>query len=99
MADASCLGRQPVALLLLPAGAAGAGGIARDLVADGQLVNYDAIHPHTLFRERLGTKVGDFPHAERIGRETISLPLHARLEPEEVDGVVDALRSVLEEAR
>ncbi len=65
----------------------------------GAMVNYDAIHPHTLFRERLGTKVGDFPHAERIGRETISLPLHARLEPEEVDGVVDALRSVLEEAR
>jgi dTDP-4-amino-4,6-dideoxygalactose transaminase len=52
-----------------------------------------------LFRERLRTKVGDFPFAERIGRETISLPLHARLEPEDVDSVVDALRSVLEEAR
>ncbi|MEK6225056.1 MAG: DegT/DnrJ/EryC1/StrS family aminotransferase [Chloroflexota bacterium] len=81
------------------------GGDRRDAVVKGlralgigAMVNYDAIHPHTLFRERLKTKIGDFPQAERIGRETISLPFHARLEPEEVDGVVDALRSVLDEA-
>jgi dTDP-4-amino-4,6-dideoxygalactose transaminase len=50
---------------------------------------------HTVFRERLGTRPGSFPHAERIGRETISLPLHARLEPESVDHVVDSIRSAL----
>lgn len=65
----------------------------------GAMVNYDAIHTHTVFRERLGTGIGDFPNAERIGAETVSLPLHARLDPDAVDDVVDAVRVILEEAR
>jgi len=67
--------------------------------AIGAMVNYDAIHPQTVFRERLGTWIGDFPNAERIGTETISLPLHARLDRDAVDDVVDALRAILDEAR
>jgi dTDP-4-amino-4,6-dideoxygalactose transaminase len=65
----------------------------------GAMVNYDAIHPHTVFRERLGTGVGDFPNAERIGQQTVSLPLHARLDRDAVDDVVDAIRAILDEAR
>jgi dTDP-4-amino-4,6-dideoxygalactose transaminase len=65
----------------------------------GAMVNYDAIHSHTIFRERLGAEIGAFPNAERIGRETISLPLHARLEMEAVDDVADALVSILADPR
>lgn len=65
----------------------------------GAMVNYEAIHLHKLFRERLGTRAGEFPNAERIGRETISLPLHARLTTESADEVVNALRSALDEPR
>jgi dTDP-4-amino-4,6-dideoxygalactose transaminase len=63
----------------------------------GAMVNYDAIHTHTLFRDRLGTRPGDFPNAELVGRETISLPLHARLEMESVDEVAETLRLILAE--
>ena len=65
----------------------------------GAMVNYEAIHLHTLFRERLGTADGDFPNAERIGRETISLPLHARLATDAVDEVVEALTSAVDQPR
>ncbi len=59
------------------------------------MVNYRAIHGQTLFRQRLGTKLGDFPHAERIGADTISLPLYPALTYEEVDEVADAIASAL----
>jgi UDP-4-amino-4-deoxy-L-arabinose-oxoglutarate aminotransferase len=60
----------------------------------GAVVNYEPIHCHSLFRERLGIRV-DLPNAERIGRETLSLPLHARLDAEAVDHVAASLREVV----
>jgi dTDP-4-amino-4,6-dideoxygalactose transaminase len=65
----------------------------------GAMVNYEPIHAHKLFRERLGTRIGQFPNAERIGRETISLPLHARLDATSVDEVADALDSSVTNTR
>jgi dTDP-4-amino-4,6-dideoxygalactose transaminase len=75
--------------------------VVRELrgVGISAMVNYEAFHDHTLFRERLGTKAGDHPNAERIGAETLSLPLHARLAIEAVDDVADALVSILGERR
>ena len=37
-------------------------------------VHYPAMHLFTLYRG-LGFKEGDFPHAEKVGRETVTLPL------------------------
>ena len=37
-------------------------------------VHYPALHLFTAYR-KLGYKEGDFPNAERIGRETVTLPL------------------------
>ena len=37
-------------------------------------VHYPAMHLFSLFRQ-LGCRPGDFPHAERIGRSTVSLPM------------------------
>jgi UDP-4-amino-4-deoxy-L-arabinose-oxoglutarate aminotransferase len=63
----------------------------------GVAVNYRAIHLLTYYRERFGFHEGDFPNAERIGNSTISLPMYPGLEDEEVDAVIEGVRSVCEE--
>ena len=57
-------------------------------------VHYPAIHLFTLFRE-LGYRPGDFPHAERIGRSTVSLPLFPAMQDGDVDRVCAALGPAL----
>ena len=57
------------------------------------VVNYRAIHLLTYFRERFGFKPGDFPCAERIGDETISLPFYPDMSFDDADQVVEVLRS------
>jgi dTDP-4-amino-4,6-dideoxygalactose transaminase len=59
------------------------------------MVNYRAIHLLTYFRERFGFSKGVFPHAERIGDETLSLPFYPSMPLEHVDLVVAALREAL----
>ena len=44
---------------------------------------------------RLGWKDGDFPHAERIGASTITLPLFPAMADHDVDRVCTALQEVL----
>ena len=41
---------------------------------------------------------GDFPNAERIGRETVTLPLFPAMELADVDRVCAAAREVLAQA-
>jgi dTDP-4-amino-4,6-dideoxygalactose transaminase len=57
-------------------------------------VHYPALHLFTAYR-KLGYREGDFPNAERIGRETVTLPLFPTLELADVDRVCDAVRDVL----
>jgi len=59
---------------------------ALDLEGIGTGVSYEALHLCTLGR-RYGHGEGDFPIAERIARETVTLPLHAGLTPDDVDRV------------
>jgi dTDP-4-amino-4,6-dideoxygalactose transaminase len=59
------------------------------------VVNYRAIHLLSYFRQTLHHRPGDFPVAERIGDETISLPLYARMPESDVDQVCDALLATL----
>ncbi|HYK98094.1 MAG TPA: DegT/DnrJ/EryC1/StrS family aminotransferase [Candidatus Acidoferrales bacterium] len=61
----------------------------------GAMVNYRAIHLLSYFRERFGHTRGAFPNAERIGDETVSLPLYPRLTPAEVRTVARAIGDVL----
>jgi len=46
----------------------------------------------------LGYRAGDLPNAERLARETLSLPLYPELAESDADTVADALRDVLAEA-
>lgn len=63
--------------------------------AIGVGVHYPAIHRFALYR-RLGYRDGDFPHAERIGRETVTLPLFPTMDDRDVDRVCAAVAEVLE---
>jgi dTDP-4-amino-4,6-dideoxygalactose transaminase len=57
-------------------------------------LSYEAIHLTTLFRSK-GWKEGQFPVSERIGRETVTLPLFAEMTPQDVERVCEAVRRVI----
>ncbi len=61
-------------------------------------VSYEALHLSTLGR-RHGGREGQFPNAERIARETVSLPLHPGMTEADVDRVCAALADVLAAAK
>ncbi len=61
----------------------------------GVVVNYRAIHLLSYFKATLGHCPGDFPNAERIGDETLSLPFYPTLADETVDRVCTELEQQL----
>ena len=61
----------------------------------GCVVNYRAVHLTQYFRETFGYKPGDFPLAERIGDEVLSLPFYPGMPVEDVDSVAHALKRAL----
>ena len=61
-------------------------------------VHYPAIHLFSAYRA-LGFRPGQFPNAERIGRETVTLPLFPAMELSDVERVVVTANAVLAEAR
>ena len=60
----------------------------------GTGVHYPAIHLFSAYRA-LGYTPGQFPNAERIGRETVTLPLFPAMQPADVDRVVDAATDII----
>ena len=60
----------------------------------GTGVHYPAIHLFALYR-RLGWKDGDFPHAERVGRSIVTLPLFPAMADGDVERVVSAADAIL----
>lgn len=61
-------------------------------------IHYPAIHLFTAYRA-LGYRDGQFPNAERIGRETVTLPLFPGMESSDVDRVVAAVDEIIAGAR
>ena len=59
----------------------------------GSGVHYPAIHLFTLYRER-GFKAGMFPHAERFGASTVTLPLFTQLTEADVARVCSAVNEI-----
>lgn len=57
-------------------------------------VHYPAMHLFALYR-RLGWHEGQFPHAERLGRSLVTLPLFPAMRDQDVDRVCEAARQVL----
>jgi dTDP-4-amino-4,6-dideoxygalactose transaminase len=61
-------------------------------------VHYPALHLFSTYR-KLGYREGQFPHAERIGRQTVTLPLFPGMSLEDVDRVCAAAAQVLQEGK
>lgn len=61
-------------------------------------IHYPALHLFSLYRG-LGHKEGDFPNAERIGRETVTLPLFPAMSEADVDRVCAAIKEIIQEAK
>jgi dTDP-4-amino-4,6-dideoxygalactose transaminase len=64
----------------------------------GTGVHYPAIHLFSAYRA-LGYREGQFPNAERIGRETLTLPLFPAMQLSDVDRVVAAVNDIVRGAR
>jgi hypothetical protein len=64
----------------------------------GTGVHYPAIHLFSVYRA-LGYREGQFPNAERIGRETITLPLFAAMQTGDVERVIAAVNDIVRGAR
>jgi len=64
----------------------------------GTAVNYRAIHQLTWLRENLDLRF-PLPNAERIGAQTISLPLYDKLTDAEIARVCTVLAQAIEETR
>lgn len=57
-------------------------------------VHYPAMHLFKLYRAQ-GWKEGDFPHAERLGRSLVTLPLFPAMSPADVERVCEAAKKAL----
>lgn len=77
-------------------------GVSRDAFLDGMTrqgigvgVHYLAIPEHPYYRQAFGWQLEDFPNAVRIGRQTVSLPISAKLSTQDQRDVVEAVRRIL----
>lgn len=77
-------------------------GLSRDAFLEamtrqniGVGVHYLSLPEHPYYREAFGWKPEETPHAARIGRQTVSIPLSAKLSDEDVDDVIAAVQRCL----
>ena len=77
-------------------------GISRDrflsaMTAEniGVGVHYLSVPEHPYYQEKLGWRPEQFPHAMRVGRQTVSLPISAKLTDEDVADVINAVRKIV----
>jgi dTDP-4-amino-4,6-dideoxygalactose transaminase len=61
----------------------------------GVAVNYRPIHLLQYYREKFGYREGDFPVAEEIGKQTLSLPLYPSLKESEIRYILKVLKNNL----
>lgn len=80
-------------------------GIRRDAFLDamtaqniGVGVHYLSIPEHPFYQKRFGWWPEDYPNALRIGRQTVSLPISAKLMDSDVERVIEAVFRVLGKA-
>ena len=58
-------------------------------------VHYLALTEHPYYQETYGWKAADAPHAARVGRQTVSLPISAKLSDRDVADVIKAVRATM----
>jgi len=77
-------------------------GVSRDEFLDrmtaqgiGVGVHYLGIPEHPYYQRTIGWKPEDYPNAMRIGRETVSLPISAKLKEADIEDVIFAVTKCL----
>ncbi len=77
-------------------------GISRDSFLNamtgekiGVGVHYRSIPEHAFYKKAFGWRGEDYPHAYRVGRETVSLPLSAKITDADVQDVITAVRTLV----
>jgi dTDP-4-amino-4,6-dideoxygalactose transaminase len=65
----------------------------------GTGIHYTALHLQRYYRERFGTRRGDYPEAEWVSDRTVSLPLSPAMTEDDVEDVIAAVTDVLAEHR
>lgn len=53
-----------------------------------------AVHMLSYYKERFGFKPSDFPGAQESDQQSIAIPLHNQMKPEDYDRVIEALLSI-----
>ncbi len=61
----------------------------------GTGVHYLSIPEHPYYKKTYNWKTSDYPNAQKVGRETLSLPLSPKLTDGEVERVVNAVKKIL----
>lgn len=81
-------------------------GISRDAFLDamnasriGTGVHYLSLAEHPYYQHRFGWHPEQWPHAMRIGRETVSLPLSPKLSDADVGRIIGVARKLLSQAK
>ncbi|AFY81406.1 DegT/DnrJ/EryC1/StrS family aminotransferase [Oscillatoria acuminata] len=77
-------------------------GVSRDAFLDamtaeniGLGVHYQSIPEHPYYQQIFGWKPEDYPNAMKIGRQTVSLPISAKLTDEDVKDIIEAVNKSL----
>ncbi len=77
-------------------------GIGRDAFIErlyalgiGCSVHYIPLHLQPYWRDRYGLTPTQFPHSQRVFERQVSLPIHTRMAPADVDRVIAAVRATL----
>lgn len=58
-------------------------------------VHYLSIPEHPLYQDKFGWKAEEYPNAMKIGRQTVSLPLSAKLSDDDVDYIISTVKGIL----
>lgn len=76
-------------------------GISRDAFLDGMTkenigvgVHYLSVPEHPYYQQAFGWKAEDYMNAMRLGRQTVSIPISAKLTDKDVEDVIEAVKRV-----
>jgi dTDP-4-amino-4,6-dideoxygalactose transaminase len=58
-------------------------------------VHYLSVPEHPYYQDNFGWNPGDYPHATRIGRQTVSIPMSPKLTDEDVEDVTSAVTRIM----
>lgn len=61
----------------------------------GLSVHYTPLHLLTFYEKKLGYRVGDFPTAEKISKEILSLPLFPTISKAQIDYVIEEIKKAM----